>query len=107
MKHLFETVRRFVEADSSSEVESILSTMEELSIDELRIIWHAVANISKRKQNELKSGFKKGDRVFWTKKSGEEGQGIVVRRGGKFVIVQPDGDKRNWKKYASSLRKVK
>jgi hypothetical protein len=107
MKHLFETVRRFVEAGSSSEVESILSTMEELSIDELRIIWHAVANISKRKQKELKAGFKKGDRVSWTKKSGEEKQGIVVRRGGKFVIVQPDGDERNWKKYPSSLRKVK
>jgi len=99
--------QRFTEAEESSpEVKSVLSTMETLSVDELRVIWHAVAAISKRKQKELKAGFKKGDRVSWAEKSGEENQGIVVRRGGKFVMVQPDGDERTWKKYPSSLRKI-
>jgi hypothetical protein len=111
MKHLFETWQRFVEAEESSpfpspEVESILSTMETLSIDELRDIWHAVADISKRKQKELKASFKKGDRVEWDRKDGKVGVGTVRRRGGKFVMVVPDGDDRSWKKYPSSLRKV-
>jgi hypothetical protein len=87
-------------------VQTVLNQMEDMSIDDLRIIWHAVADTYKRKQNELKSGFKKGDRVAWTKKSGEENTGTVVRRGGKFVMVQPDGDHRTWKKWPSSLRVI-
>jgi len=87
-------------------VQTVLNQMEDMSVDDLRIIWHAVADISKRKQKELKAGFKKGDRVAWTKKSGEENQGTVVRRGGKFVMVQPDGDHRTWKKWPSSLRVI-
>jgi hypothetical protein len=87
-------------------VEIILDQMEEMSIDDLRIIWQAVADISKRKQNELKAGFKKGDRVQWTRKNGSLGVGTVVRRGGKYVMVQPDGSNQTWKKWPSSLSKV-
>ena len=88
-------------------VQTILDQMEEMSVDDLSIIWHAVANVYKRKQKELKAGFKKGDKVAWiAQKSGNERTGVVVRKGGKFVMVQPDGDDRIWKKYPSSLRKI-
>jgi hypothetical protein len=107
MKHLFETWQHFVEAEESSpEVESILSTMEQMSIDDLRIIWSAASSLTKQKQKELKAGFKKGDRVEWDRKDGNKMTGTVVRRGGKFVMVVPDGDDRSWKKWPSSLRKV-
>ena len=108
MKHLFETWQRFTEAEESSpEVESILSTMEQMSIDDLRIIWSAASSLTKQKQKELKAGFKKGDRVAWDhSKTGNKVTGTVVRRGGKFVMVQPDGDDRTRKKWPSSLRKV-
>ena len=88
-------------------VQDILDQMETLTVDDLRVVWHAVADISKRKQKELKVGFKKGDKVAWiAQKSGNERTGVVVRKGGKFVMIQPDGDNRVWKKYPSSLRKL-
>ena len=87
-------------------VQIILDQMEEMSIADLRVIWQAVADITKRKRNELKAGFKKGDRVQWTLKNGSLKVGTVVRRGGKFVMVQPDGDSRTWKKWPDSLSKI-
>ena len=87
-------------------VQVILDQMEEMSVDDLRTIWHAVADISKRKQNELKAGFKKGDVVQWARKNGTIGTGVVVRRGGKFVMVKPDGSNQTWKKWPSSLSKI-
>ena len=107
MKNIMENWRRLIEGEESSpEVESILQSMEEMSIVDLRVIWKAVADITKRKRNELKAGFKKGDRVQWTLKNGSPIAGTVVRRGGKFVMVQPDGDDRIWKKWPDNLRKV-
>ena len=107
MKLILENWRRLIEAEEPSpEVESILQSMEEMSIAELRVIWKAVADITKRKRNELKAGFKKGDRVQWTLKNGSLIAGTVVRRGGKFVMVQPDGDDRIWKKWPDNLRKI-
>ena len=93
-------------SEENPAVQTILDQLEEMSIDDLRTIWQAVADVSKRKQNELKAGFKKGDRVKWTRKNGSLGVGTVTRRGGKFVMVQPDGDKRTWKKWPSSLSKI-
>ena len=87
-------------------VQVILDQMEEMSIADLRVIWQAVADITKRKRNELKAGFKKGDRVKWTRKNGSVGVGTVLRRGGKYVMVQPDGDNRTWKKWPDSLSKI-
>ncbi len=87
-------------------VQIILDQMEEMSIADLRVIWTAVADITKRKRNELKAGFKKGDRVQWKLKNGSLIAGTVVRRGGKFVMVQPDGDSRTWKKWPDSLSKI-
>jgi cytochrome c-type biogenesis protein CcmH/NrfF len=81
--------------------------MEDLSIDEIRVIWTAAADTTKRKRNEIKSGLKKGTRVAWDhSQHGREVTGTVVRRGGKFVIVQPDGDTRTWKKWPDSLRVI-
>jgi len=87
-------------------VQVILDQMEEMSIDDLRVIWQAAADTTKRKQNELKAGFKKGDKVKWTRKNGSLGVGTVVRRGGKYVMVQPDGSNQTWKKWPSSLSKI-
>jgi len=87
-------------------VQTILDQMEEMSINDIRTIWQGAADMTKRKRNELKAGFKKGDRVQWTRKNGSLGVGTVVRRGGKFVMVQPDGDNRTWKKWPDSLSKI-
>ena len=88
-------------------VQTVLDQMEDMSIADLRIIWQAVADVTKRKRNELKAGFKKGDKVAWTSnKTGEEKTGTVARKGGKFVMVIPDGDTRKWKKWPDSLRKI-
>ena len=107
MKLLMENWRRLIEAEESSpEVESILQSMEELSIDELRVIWRAVADIYKRKQNELKTGFKKGDRVAFDSQKHGELTGTVVRRGGKYVMVSVEGWRKPWKRTPSSLRKI-
>ena len=94
------------ETQENPDVQIILDQMEEMSIADLRVIWTAVADITKRKRNELKAGFKKGDRVQWTLKNGSLIAGTVVRRGGKFVMVQPDGDSRTWKKWPDSLSKI-
>jgi|LWDU01.1.fsa_nt_gi hypothetical protein len=88
-------------------VQVVLDQMEEMSINDLRTIWQAVSAITKRKRNELKAGLKKGTRVAWNhSQHGREVTGTVVRRGGKFVMVQPDGDTRTWKKWPDSLRVV-
>ena len=88
-------------------VQVILDQMEEMSIDDIRIIWQAAADITKRKRSELKAGFPKGARVSWShSKTGNKVIGTVVRRGGKFVVVQPDGDNRTWKKWPDSLSKI-
>ena len=88
-------------------VQTVLDQMEDMSIADLRIIWQAVADVTKRKRNELKSGFKKGDRVAWSHgKTGAEITGTVARKGGKYVIVIPDGDTRKWKKWPDSLRRI-
>jgi hypothetical protein len=92
---------------TSPAVQAIVDQMEDLSIDEIRVIWKAAADITKRKRNELKAGLKKGTRVAWThSQHGREVTGKVVRRGGKFVMVQPDGDTRTWKKWPDSLRVI-
>ena len=88
-------------------VQIILNQMEEMSIADLRTIWQAVSDITKRKRNEIKAGFPKGTRVAWShSRTGNKVTGTVVRRGGKFVVVQPDGDRRTWKKWPDSLSKV-
>ena len=88
-------------------VQIILDQMEEMSIDDLRTIWQGVAGITKRKRNELKAGFPKGTRVAWShSRTGNKVTGTVVRRGGKYVMVQPDGDTRTWKKWPDSLSKI-
>jgi hypothetical protein len=95
------------EAGPNPVVQTVLDQMEDMSIDDLRIIWRAVADVTKRKRNELKAGFKKGDKVAWTNnKTGEEETGTVARKGGKYVMVIPDGDTRKWKKWPDSLRKA-
>jgi len=109
MKEVYESWQRFAEeaeAGTSQEVESILQAMEELSIDELLVIWRGVADIHKRKQNELKAGFKKGDRVAFDSEQHGELTGTVVRRGGKYVMVSVRGWKKPWKRSPSSLRKI-
>ena len=91
----------------NSAVQVILDQMEEMSIDDIRTIWQAAADITKRKRGELKAGFPKGTRVTWShSKTGNKVTGTVVRRGGKFVVVQPDGDSRTWKKWPDSLSKI-
>ena len=91
----------------NSAVQVILDQMEEMSIDDIRTIWQAAADITKRKRSELKAGFPKGTRVAWNhSKTGNKVTGTVVRRGGKFVVVQPDGDNRTWKKWPDSLSKI-
>ena len=86
-------------------VQTILDQMEEMSIDDLRTIWQAVADISKRKQNELKVGFKKGDKVEFDH-NGETLTGTVARRGARFVSVNVHGYSQPWKRNPSSLRKI-
>ena len=91
----------------NSAVQVILDQMEEMSINDIRTIWQAAADITKRKRGELKAGFPKGTRVAWShSKTGNKVTGTVVRRGGKFVVVQPDGDSRTWKKWPDSLSKI-
>ena len=88
-------------------VQTVLDQMEDMSIADLRIIWQAVADVTRRKRNELKSGFKKGDRVAWShSQHGREVTGTVARKGGKYVMVIPDGDTRKWKKWPDSLRRI-
>ena len=86
-------------------VQIILDQMEEMSADDLRTIWQAVADISKRKQNELKVGFKKGDKVEFDH-NGETLTGTVARRGARFVSVNVRGWSKPWKRNPSSLRKI-
>jgi len=86
-------------------VQVILDQMEEMSIDDLRTIWQAVADVSKRKQNELKVGFKKGDKVEFDH-NGETLTGTVARRGARFVSVNVHGYSKPWKRNPSNLRKI-
>ena len=95
------------EAGPNPVVQTVLDQMEDMSIADLRIIWTAVADVTNRKRNELKSGFKKGDKVAWSHgKTGEEITGTVARKGGRFVMVIPDGDTRSYKKRPEGLRKI-
>ena len=86
-------------------VQIILDQMEEMSVDDLRTIGHAVADISKRKQNELKDGFKKGDKVEFDH-DGKTLTGTVAHRGARFVSVNVRGYSQPWKRNPSILRKV-
>jgi len=110
LRTLIQEVAEEVPLEPSAEnpnVQIILNQMEEMSIADLRTIWQAVSDITKRKRSELKAGLKKGTRVAWThSQHGREVTGKVVRRGGKFVMVQPDGDTRIWKKWPDSLRVI-
>ena len=99
-------IKEQVEPDSP-ELQVILDQMENLSINDLRVIWRTVADVTRRKENELKADFKKGDRVAFADQSGNERTGTVTRRGGKFVMVTVDGFYgRPWKRRPSSLTKI-
>ena len=104
-RQLRRIIREEVETPSP-ESQAIIDQMENLSIDDLRVIWRAVAGIFKQKQNELKAGFKKGDRVVFDSEQHGEMTGTVVRRGGKYVMVSVSGWRKPWKRLPSSLRKI-
>ena len=111
MKITRQQLRRLIQEQvepDSPELQVILDQMENLSIDEIRVIWRAAVDITKRKQNELKTGLKKGTRVAWIHTTtGKEITGTVVRRGAKYVMVAADDDRhRPRKKWPSSLRVI-
>ena len=93
------------ETQENPNVQIILDQMEEMTIDDLRTIWQAVADISKRKQSELKAGFKKGDKVEFDH-DGKTLTGTVTHRGAKFVSVNVRGWSKPWKRNPSNLRKI-
>ena len=106
MKHLFETWQRFVEAEEAwPELQAILGQLDSLSLDDISTLWRAVAAEHKRKQNELKAGFKKGDKVEFDH-DGETITGTVAHRGARFVSVNVHGYSKPWKRNPSSLRKI-
>jgi hypothetical protein len=90
----------------SPELQGMIDQLEDLSLDDITALWKALSGVHKRKENELKAGFKKGDRVEFDHE-GVLKTGEVVRRGGKFVMVDVDGwEGKPWKRWASSLRRV-
>ena len=103
-KQLRRIIREQAESNSP-ELQTILDQLGDLSLSDISALWHATAAVHKQKENELKAGFKKGDRVAFDHE-GEEITATVLRKGGKYVSVQPDGDRRVWKRWASSLRKI-
>ena len=106
MKLMMEQWQQFVESEQPSpELQTILDQLDSLSLGDINTLWRAVAATHKQKEDELKAGFKKGDRVAFDYE-GEEYTATVVRRGGKFVVVKPDGDNRQWKRWASELRRI-
>jgi len=91
---------------NSPELQTILDQLGDLSLSDINALWPAIAAVHKQKENELKAGFKKGDRVEFDHE-GQTKTGTVARRGGKYVSVTVDGwSGQPWKRWASSLRKV-
>ena len=89
----------------SPELQSAIDQLDSFSAAELMKLWHAVVATHTRKEKEIKSGFKKGDKVEF-EHDGETIIGTVARRGKKFVSVNVHGWDRPWKRHPSDLRKI-
>jgi len=87
------------------DLQAVIGDLDNLSADEIMELWQAVVDAHKRKENEVKAGFKKGDKVEFDHE-GEIITGTVAHRGAKFVSVNVHGYPKPWKRNASSLRKI-
>lgn len=106
MKLIMEQWQQFVESDEPSpELQTILDQLDSLSLGDINTLWRAVVAAHKQKQNEIKAGFKKGDKVEFDY-NGETITGTVVHRGAKFVSVNVDGWSKPWKRNPSDLKKI-
>jgi len=89
----------------SPELQSAIDQLDNFSADELMELWRATAAASRKKEKEIKAGFKKGDKVEFDHE-GETITGVVARRGAKFVSVDVHGWSHPWKRNPSGLRKI-
>ena len=87
------------------DLQAVIKDLDNLTADEIMEMWQAAANAHKRKEQEAKAGFKKGDKVEFDHE-GETITGTVARRGARFVSVNVHGYSKPWKRNASSLRKI-
>ena len=87
------------------DMQTIADDLDNLSVDELMELWNAVIAAHRRKEKEIKAGFKKGDKVEFDH-DGEIITGTVAHRGKKFVSVDVHGYGAPWKRNPSSLRKI-
>ena len=87
------------------DLQTVIDDLDNRSADELMKLWQAASDAYKRKEKEIKAGFKKGDKVEFDHE-GKTITGIVAHRGAKFVSVDVRGYSKPWKRNASSLRKI-
>ena len=87
------------------DLQAVIGNLDNLTVDELAELWSATAAAHKRKEAEIKAGFKKGDKVEFDH-NGETITGTVVHRGARFVSVNVHGWSKPWKRNPSSLRKI-
>tara|TARA_B100002019_G_scaffold194956_1_gene168812 strand:- start:513 stop:827 length:315 start_codon:yes stop_codon:yes gene_type:complete len=103
MKLLREYIREML--NEQMELQAVINDLDNLSADELMKLWQAASDAYKRKDKEIKAGFKKGDKVEFDHE-GKTITGIVAHRGAKFVSVNVRGYSKPWKRTASSLRRI-
>ena len=87
------------------DLQAVINDLDNLTVDEIMELWHAVAAAHDKKQKEIKVGFNKGDKVEFDHE-GKTITGTVARRGKKFVSVDVRGWSKPWKRNPSSLRKI-
>ena len=103
MKLLREYVKEIL--NEQIDLPAVIGNLDNLTVDELAKLWRATAAAHKRKEAEIKAGFKKGDKVEFDH-DGETITGTVARRGAKFVSVNVRGWPKPWKRNPSELRKI-
>ena len=103
MKILREYIREML--NEQMDLQAVINDLDNLTADEIMELWQAAAAAHKRKENEIKASFKKGDKVEFDHE-GKTISGIVTHRGAKFVSVNVRGYSKPWKRNASSLRRI-
>ncbi len=103
MNLLRECIRELL--NEQIDLQAVIDDLDNLSADEIMKLWQAAADAHKRKDNEIKASFKKGDKVEFDHE-GKTITGTVAHRGAKFVSVNVRGYSKPWKRNASSLRKI-
>ena len=103
MKLLREYIREML--NEQIDLQAVIDGLDNLTADEIMELWQAAAAAHKRKEQEAKAGFKKGDQVEFDHE-GKTITGTVSHRGARNVSVNVRGYPKPWKRSASSLRKI-